>query len=91
MMLGWLWRLIGHEVPYFVNMGKPVARVRHARLRRWGDSEWKSSCPACGIGILLGVRRDPETWKFLHRFDCCIRCGQRFEYTDTEINGEAFG
>jgi len=59
---------------------EPVQEVRHANLKRFGDSVFKSVCPACREGLLL-VRRDEETFDILAE-DTCILCCQRFKYLD---------
>jgi len=67
---------------------KPVIQVSHADLERWDDGPYKSKCPTCKDGILM-ICRDSSTFK-LQRRDRCISCGQQFNYTDAEINGERF-
>jgi len=62
------------------NLGKPPIRVRHADLKRWSDSMYKSVCPACPEG-LLRVARNPETYE-LEEMDMCVVCGQVFIYED---------
>jgi uncharacterized protein (DUF983 family) len=65
-----------------INIKKPCIKIKHSGLTRYGDSYYKSSCPACKEGILL-VYRNPETL-VLERYDRCILCGQQFEYMDIE-------
>jgi len=64
------------------NMDEPVRDVRHSDLKRYGDSVFKSVCPACSDGILL-VYRDQQTFK-LQEGDRCVACGQAFRYTDID-------
>ncbi len=65
----------------------PVKSVRHGDLRPFGTGGYKRVCPECG-GLLLGRRHD-GTFRILRR-DYCLTCGQRYLYTDAEINGEQF-
>ena len=60
------------------NVGKPPIRVRHEKLKRVGDSAFRSECPACHRGVLM-VRRDQETYELLKE-DYCLLCGQAFVY-----------
>lgn len=74
------------RVPAGNNYGQPVIVVAHATLEKWRqDSPFRVGCPVCG-GLLL-VRRDQATFQLM-RDDLCVRCGQRFHYTDTMIGGE---
>ncbi|HCG01692.1 MAG TPA: hypothetical protein DEV93_14245 [Chloroflexi bacterium] len=74
---------------YGANIWRATKHVSHASLDRWSvDSAFKSRCPRCSTGILL-VYRNQKTLA-LQRADCCIRCGQRFHYTDESIGGEPF-
>lgn len=70
------------------NINKTMIRISHAELERWDDGPYKSKCPACEEGILL-IHRDEKSFT-LERQDRCISCGQKFYYTDAEVNGEAF-
>jgi len=65
----------------------PPKTVRHSDLERHGDSAYRSVAPCCGG--MLAVRRNQASLKLL-REDVCLRCGQRYWYVDTEINGESF-
>lgn len=67
------------------NLAAPIKSVKHADLERWGDSAYKSCCPECG-GLLF-VRRNQKTLR-LERHDRCVRCAQRFVYTDDSIGAE---
>ncbi|MCK9567401.1 hypothetical protein M0R72_00460 [Candidatus Pacearchaeota archaeon] len=62
-------------------MDKP-RKIKHSDLKRWSESDYKSECPDCDLGILL-VRRNAD-YK-LSRFDNCIVCGKAFLYTDDNI------
>jgi hypothetical protein len=67
----------------------PPHKVLHAALTRAGDeTPFRSIAPCCG-GMLL-VRRNQVTFE-LSRDDNCVKCGQRYWYTDDSINGERFG
>jgi len=68
------------------NVDKPVLDVFHDQLPRYGDSAYKSECPACVQGILF-IGRNHRTF-ILQRLDCCVVCGQRVRYLDLTINGE---
>ncbi len=70
------------------NSGRPVISVRHSRLVRYGDSRYKSTCPACREGLLMMQRMGPGVR--LSRHDTCTLCCQRVFYTDVDVNGEAF-
>lgn len=61
------------------NMNQPVLKVKHASLNRCGESEFRSECPACKIGI-LPMHRD-EDLKLLKE-DRCLLCAQMIEYID---------
>lgn len=76
-------------VPYFANMNAAPVKVRHADLKRFGKGDWKSVCPVCDAGILLGPPRNSE-WRMYTRTDRCTRCAQLVHYTDETINGEGF-
>ena len=66
------------------NLEKPIVQVRHADLKRMNDtSPFRSWCPTCDQGVML-VQRDGVK---LLRIDHCTMCGQRFVYTDDEIDG----
>lgn len=66
-----------------------VIYVAHAGLERYDDENpYRSKCPTCKDGILM-VYRNLYTFELLRR-DRCISCGQQFNYTDAEINGERF-
>ena len=62
------------------NMVKPALSVAHAELLRFGDSPYKSVCPACETGVLL-MQRAQVTFE-LAAEDHCLHCGRRFCYTD---------
>ena len=68
------------------NAFKPPRNVKHAELKRVGESDFKSKCPVCDDGILL-VKRDVTTLKVLAD-DICISCGQQFHYTDAKKIGK---
>ena len=65
------------------NINKKPITVKHADLKRVGDSMFKSTCPICKDGILL-VRRDNNTFQITSE-DRCILCGQAFVYEDLPI------
>jgi hypothetical protein len=67
-----------------VNSDKPIMEVHHAELERDDpkDNSFRSSCPACKIGLLL-VKRDQEGLPL--REDACIACGQRVYYLDIAL------
>lgn len=67
-----------------INMFAPQITVRHSELRRVDDSEYKSCCPACKVGLLL-MRRNPHSFN-LESKDNCVLCGQMVEYTDIPDN-----
>lgn len=70
------------------NFKKPPVRTAHASLEKVSDeSPFKVRCPACPKGMLL-VARNQKTFG-LAREDCCVSCGQRVVYTDTDIAGMA--
>lgn len=68
------------------NEHAPPIEVAHASLKRWGG-DYKSCCPVCKEGVLF-VWRQPVTHQ-LSRHDRCVRCAQRFIYTDERIGNEA--
>lgn len=71
------------------NLNKPTIKIEHSKLERYDeDSAYKSKCPACNNGILL-IHRDDKSFS-IQRNDMCTNCGQKFYYTDQEINGEKF-
>lgn len=74
---------------YLANRHAPLLEVRHVELQRFGDGEWKSICPVCGLGILFGPSRN-ALWRQCTRYDRCTRCAQLVKYTDATINGEGF-
>lgn len=61
---------------------KPLMKVKHAELKRYSDSPFRSICPGCNTGLLL-VRRDNSTFE-IQSFDICSLCGQVVEYEDIE-------
>jgi hypothetical protein len=65
------------------NIDKEPIKVKHSSLTRFGDSLFKSECPACEKGLLL-VNRDMETLQVIAT-DRCIMCGQMFIYEDIDI------
>lgn len=68
-----------------INFKEPVIEVKHSELERVSeDSDHKSKCPKCKMGVLL-MYRHHETF-LLRNFDNCILCGQNFIYTDIEDN-----
>lgn len=72
-----------------INRDKPIMEVHHAELERADPSEnsFRSTCPACKIGLLL-VGRDRKG--NIIREDACIACGQRVYYLDVAIGPEVF-
>lgn len=85
------------------NVNAPVQYVRHASLKRVGESPYRVWCPVCEEGILLvaTVWVVPDTGRVCHlpttgsvpmrsRYDRCTGCGQPFCYTDDIIHDEAF-
>lgn len=63
-----------------MNIGAPMKDVRHADLKRVGDSQHTSECPSCGDGVLT-MKRSPSSGK-LQNSDFCTLCGQVFWYVD---------
>lgn len=61
------------------NLDSPAIEVKHADLKRYGESIYKSVCIKCP-GLLL-VGRDSETF-ILQEYDRCILCGQKYRYLD---------
>ena len=66
-----------------INISKPVLIVSHTKLKRSGESPYRSECPVCKKGVLL-MRRDENTFK-LEKEDSCILCGQRVLYDDLDF------
>jgi uncharacterized protein (DUF983 family) len=64
------------------NLSLPPIEVKHKKLNRIGNSQFRSVCPCCNEGVLL-FKRDYETLN-LKKEDNCISCGRRFLYTDIE-------
>lgn len=62
-----------------INLMKKPREVRHSSLKRAGESEFRSICPACKKGILLVFRGDDGV---LLKRDMCVLCGQIYHYTD---------
>lgn len=73
-------------LPYLSQLNAEVIEVAHSSLRRSGESDYRSRCPVCKVGILL-VYRSEVTFA-LNRYDRCTRCAQTVRYTDVEIAGE---
>lgn len=73
----------------FTNLGSPTIEIPHMELERYGDSRYKSICPACKVGLLL-VYRDQKTF-ILQEYDRCVLCGQRVKYTDISFLREREG
>ena len=65
-----------------VNIEKPTLVVSHSKLKRSGESLYKSKCPACENGVLL-MRRNLDTLR-LEKEDRCISCGQAVLYDDLD-------
>jgi hypothetical protein len=64
-----------------INIGEKPIFIKHASLERLSDnSQYRSLCPVCKIGVLL-VRRDPVTFELCQE-DYCILCCQHIIYTD---------
>jgi len=63
------------------NLNSPVVKIYHSKLKRVGDSYYKSECPFCDEGILL-VRRELHNDFKLSAFDRCVCCAQQVEYLD---------
>jgi len=61
------------------NINAKLRKVKHSKLKRFGDSAFKSECPVCGEGILAMRRNDNGK---LLKTDQCLWCGQSFLYTD---------
>ena len=62
------------------NINKPVQYVKHSELERFDDdSDYKSDCPSCTIGILCMQRGENG---ILLNTDRCAGCGQSFVYID---------
>ncbi len=70
------------------NYHRPVMKVKHADLKRYSESDFKTICPMCEEGLLL-VHRDQTTLELL-RHDHCTGCAQQVYYIDSNINGEKF-
>jgi len=67
-----------------INRDAAPIRVRHADLEKCSDnSEFRSDCPACKIGVLC-VQRDPETHELLSE-DRCLLCAQRVILEDIGV------
>jgi hypothetical protein len=64
------------------NIGKKPIYLKHAKLKRSGESLYRSRCPKCKLGTLL-MRRDATTFA-LSAKDNCLLCGQAVVYTDLE-------
>ena len=64
------------------NIDKEVLVVSHSKLKRLGESLYKSECPACENGVLL-MRRNLDTLR-LEKEDRCISCGQAVVYDDLD-------
>lgn len=58
--------------------------VPHSELRRYGDSEFRSHCVRCDLGV-LPMKRYESTLK-LKDEDNCTYCGQRYVYIDIPDN-----
>jgi hypothetical protein len=71
---------MGKKQGIILNARRQRLRVVHGNLRRYGDSAFKSYCPACEDGILL-MERDPGTGELLS-MDRCLGCAQGFVYVD---------
>ncbi len=65
-----------------INIDKEPITVKHSRLERTDDSDFRSVCPICKEGTLL-VQRDLDSFK-IRADDFCILCGQRFIYSDID-------
>jgi hypothetical protein len=64
-----------------INYTKEPLFLKHADLERASDnSEYRSNCPVCKIGMLL-VMRDQSTLEIIQK-DYCVLCGQHVIYTD---------
>lgn len=67
-----------------INIENPIIKTKHRRLTRaTKHSLYRSKCPVCKKGVLL-MTRQLRTLE-LSKYDICILCGQRFEYTDIDI------
>lgn len=64
------------------NLSLPPIQVRHAGLIRFGESDFRSICPACGEQGLF-MHRDHQSFQILVD-DNCVCCGRRVKYTDIE-------
>ena len=71
------WRLKVHD-----NLPKPAKIIRHAELKRAGESEYRSVCPECGEGLLM-MRRNADM--SLSPWDNCLSCGCKFQYIDIVV------
>ena len=75
-----------HDVETACNIHKPPMEVYHSGLQVF-DGDYKRTCPACGVGLLL-VKRDMNTFH-ITRDDRCTLCAQHIVYLDDEIAGES--
>lgn len=68
----------------FKNINAPIIECCQLELKRYSkDSEFKTICPECKVGLLL-VSRDQKTLE-LSEYDRCLLCGQRIKYLDIQI------
>ncbi len=65
---------------------EPVIRIASANLARLEDDPRRLQCIKCRHGYMV-LHREFKTFRY-QRADHCVRCGQRYHYTDTFINGE---
>jgi hypothetical protein len=63
-----------------INIDKPPLKIKHWKLPRVGDSQYRRQCPVCKEGLLL-VRRDEKTLE-LQAEDMCTLCAQQVVYED---------
>lgn len=76
-----------NDVEVGCNKDKPEMEVYHSGLQVF-DGDFKRTCPACGVGLLL-VTRNRSTMRLI-RPDRCTLCAQSFRYLDDTIAGESF-
>lgn len=75
------------DVEVACNKDKPVMEVYHSGLQVF-DGDFKRTCPACGVGLLL-VTRNRSTMRLV-RYDRCTLCAQPVKYLDDKIAEETF-
>lgn len=72
---------------YGANANKGAIHVKHADLKRVGESAFRSQCPACNEGLLMVYRESNHPFR-LRNVDRCTRCFQVVIYDDDSIANE---